>query len=59
MPSRDGGISYSLHGATYRGEFAVGGSLKYRVNQSAAFDIGVSHAGGKDTAVRAGVSGEF
>lgn len=59
MPSRDGGISYSVHGASYRGEFAVGGSLKYRISGGGAFDIGVSHAGGKDTAVRAGVSGEF
>ena len=48
-----------MHGASFRGEFAVGGSLKYRISRGAAFDVGVSHAGGKDTAVRAGVSGEF
>lgn len=59
MPSRDGGVSYSVHGASYRGEYAVGGSLKYRISGGAAFDLGVSHAGGKDTAIRAGVSGEF
>jgi hypothetical protein len=59
MPSRDGGISYSLHGATYRGQHAIGGSLKYRVSHSFAVDAGLSHAGHKDTAARIGVSGEF
>ena len=59
MPSHDGAISYSLHGAAYRGEYAVGGSLKYRISQSAALDFGVSHAGHNDSAVRAGISGEF
>jgi len=59
MPSRDGGISYSLHGATYRGEYALGGSLKYRVNPAFAVDVGLSHAGHKDTAARVGFSGEF
>jgi autotransporter adhesin len=59
MPSRDGGVSYSLHGATYRGQYAVGGSLKYRINRSVAIDAGASFAGNKDTAVRAGFSGEF
>lgn len=59
MPSRDGGISYSLHGAAYRGEYAVGGSLKYRVSPAFALDVGLSHAGHKDTAARVGISGEF
>jgi len=59
MPSRDGGISYSLHGAGYRGQYAIGGSMKYRINRSVAIDFGVSSAGHKDTAVRLGVSGEF
>jgi hypothetical protein len=59
MPSHDGGVSYSVHGAAYRGEYAMGGSLKYRISSSLALDAGVSHAGHKDTAVRAGVSGEF
>jgi len=59
MPSRDGGISYSLHGASYRGNMAMGASVKYRINRGAAIDFGVSSAGHKDTAVRLGVSGEF
>jgi autotransporter adhesin len=59
MPSRDGGISYSLHGASYRGNMAVGASVKYRINRAAAIDFGISSAGHKDTAVRLGVSGEF
>jgi autotransporter adhesin len=59
MPSRDRGISYSLHGAAYRGEYAIGGSFKYRINSAAALDVGLSHAGHKDTALRLGVSGEF
>jgi trimeric autotransporter adhesin len=59
MPARDGGMSYSLHGATYRGQYAVGGSLKYRVNPAIALDVGLSHAGHKDTAARVGISGEF
>jgi hypothetical protein len=59
MPSRDGGISYSLHGAGYRGQYAVGGSMKYRISRSAAVDFGFSSAGHKDSAVRLGVSGEF
>jgi autotransporter adhesin len=36
MPSVDGGISYSLHGSAYRGQYALGGSMKYRINRSAA-----------------------
>jgi hypothetical protein len=59
MPSRDGGIAYSLHGATYRGQYALGGSLKYRINRAVALDVGLSHAGHKDTAARVGISGEF
>ena len=59
MPSRDGGISYSLHGSAYRGQYALGGSMKYRINRSAAVDFGVSYAGHNDTAFRLGVSGEF
>ena len=59
MPSRDGGISYSLHGASYRGNMAMGASVKYRINRAAAIDFGISSAGHKDTAVRLGVSGEF
>jgi autotransporter adhesin len=59
MPSRDGGISYSLHGSGYRGQYALGASAKYRINRSAAVDFGVSYAGHSDTAYRVGVSGEF
>ena len=59
MPSVDGGISYSLHGGGYRGQYAMGASAKYRINRSAAVDVGVSFAGHGDTAFRVGLSGEF
>jgi autotransporter adhesin len=61
MPSEPGRISYTLNGAIYRGEQAIGGSMMYRLNTSKpmAFGAGISHAGGGSTAVRVGVAGEF
>ena len=61
MPSERGGVSYSLNGSAFRGERGVGGSMNYRLNTEApmALGVGVSHAAGKNTAVRVGVSGEF
>ena len=61
MPSEPGRVSYTLNGSAFRGELGVGGSMNYRLNTEApmAVGVGISHAGGKNTAVRVGVSGEF
>ena len=61
MPSIAGGISYAVNGATFRGEYAVGGSMMYRLNTEAAMavSIGVSFAGNKNNGLRVGVAGEF
>jgi autotransporter adhesin len=61
MPSAPGRISYAVNGATFRGEYAVGGSLMYRLPTAnpMAINVGLSHAGKKNTGVRVGVAGEF
>jgi trimeric autotransporter adhesin len=61
MPSAPGRVTYALNGAAFRGEYAVGGSLMYRLNTESqmAVGLGVSSAGNKNTAVRVGVAGEF
>lgn len=61
MPSGPGRVSYAVNGATFRGEYAVGGSLMYRLpgDTPVAVNVGFSHAGGKNNGVRVGVAGEF
>lgn len=61
MPSGPGRVSYDINVATYRGEQAVGGSFKYRLNLSdpAAISVGFSSSGKRNQAARIGVSGEF
>lgn len=61
MPSEPGRIAYAVNGATFRGEYAVGGSLTYRLNSRTpmAVNVGFSYAGNKNNGVRAGVAGEF
>jgi autotransporter adhesin len=61
MPSAAGGISYAVNGATFRGEYAVGGSLMYRLNTESpmAISIGASFAGNKNNGARVGIAGEF
>lgn len=61
MPSEPGKTSYTFNLATFRGEQAVGASIAHRFDTSAplAFTAGVSHAAGRNTAVRVGVAGEF
>ncbi len=61
MPSNPGGVSYAVNGATFRGEYAVGGSINYRLNteKPMALGVGVSYAGNKNNSVRVGVAGEF
>jgi len=61
MPSQPGGISYAFNGATFRGEYAVGGSVNFRLNTATPLAVGVgfSYAGNKNNGARVGVSGEF
>ena len=48
-------------GSTECSEYAVGGSMNYRLNTEAPIAVGVgfSYGGGKNNAVRVGVAGEF
>jgi len=61
MPSGPGRISYAVNGAAFRGEYAVGASLNYRLNTEApmAVSVGASFAGNKNNGFRLGVAGEF
>lgn len=61
MPSAPGRTAYVANIAHYRGETAFGASIAHRFNTDAPFALtaGVSHAGKKDTIVKAGVAGEF
>jgi hypothetical protein len=61
MPSGPGRISYAVNGATFRGEYAVGASLNYRLNTQAPMmvSVGASYAGNKNNGFRVGVAGEF
>ena len=61
MPSTPGGFGYAVNGATFRGEYAAGASLTYRLNTAAptAINVGVAVGGNKNNGARIGVSGEF
>jgi len=61
IPSEPGRFSYALNGAAYRGQYATGGSMMYRLNTKTPMAVGVgfSHGGGKNSAVRVGIAGEF
>jgi hypothetical protein len=61
IPSEPGRFSYAINGASYRGAYATGGSMMYRLNTRApmAVGFGFSRAGAKNSAVRFGIAGEF
>jgi autotransporter adhesin len=61
MPSAPGRLSYAVNGATFRGEYALGGSLMYRLPGDTPFAVnaGFSFGGHKNNGVRVGVAGEF
>ena len=61
IPSEPGRFSYALNGAAYRGQYATGGSMMYRLNTKnpMAVGVGFSQGGGKNRAVRIGIAGEF
>ena len=51
----------TFNGATFRGEYAVGGSLSDRLNTEnpTALSVGFGYGGNKNNSVRVGVAGEF
>jgi len=61
IPSAPGKFTYALNGAAYRGQYATGGSMMYRLNTKSPMAVGVgfSQAGSKESAVRVGIAGEF
>jgi autotransporter adhesin len=61
FPSAPGRTSYTANTAAYRGEVAFSAAIAHRLNAAAPFAItaGISHSGGRDTAARIGVAGEF
>ena len=56
-----GRISYAANGATFRGEYAFGASLTYRLPTDAvmAVSVGAAFAGNKNNGARIGIAGEF
>jgi hypothetical protein len=60
-PSAPGKVAYTVNGARFRGENAIGGSVSYRLNSSTPLAVGVgfSYAGNKNNGLRVGVAGEF
>lgn len=61
MPSQPGRTSYTSNVSTFRGEVGFSLSVAHRIRSENpfAFTAGVSHAGGRNTAARVGVAGEF
>ncbi|UHC15871.1 hypothetical protein LRS73_25850 [Methylobacterium currus] len=60
LPSAPGRLSYVLNGATFRGEYAVGGSVAYRLdtNRPVAVTLGVAGGAG-NVGARIGIMGEL
>jgi autotransporter adhesin len=59
FPSAAGRTSYASNVGSYRGEIAFSAGLMHRLEGDFGFAAGVSYAGGKHAAFRAGVAGEF
>ena len=59
FPSAPGKTSYASNVGYYRGEIGVSAGLMHRFDGDFAVTAGVSYAGGKNTAIKAGVAGEF
>ena len=59
FPSADGKTSYASNVAYYRGEVGFSAGLMHRFDGAFAVTAGASFGGGKNTAVKAGVAGEF
>lgn len=61
MPSEAGRTSYTTNVSTFRGQQGFGAAFAHRFSSAnpVALTFGVSHAGGKNTAARVGLAGEF
>lgn len=61
IPSEPGRVAYAVNGATFRGEYAIGGSISYRLPGSRPLSVnaGFSFAGNKNNGARVGLAGEF
>jgi hypothetical protein len=59
FPSADGKTSYASNVAYYRGEVGFSAGLTHRFADAFALTAGVSYGGGNNTAVKAGVAGQF
>jgi hypothetical protein len=61
LPSAPGRLTYIANGATFRGEFAAGGSIAYWLDiaHPLALTGGASIADGGNIGVRAGIMGEL
>lgn len=61
FPSGPGRTSYASNVAMFRGEVGVSAGLMHRIEGDTPFAItaGASYGGGSNTAVRAGIAGEF
>ncbi len=61
FPSEAGRTSYASNVALFRGEMGVSAGLMHRIASDTPFALtaGASYGGGRNTAVRAGIAGEF
>lgn len=61
FPSAPGKTGYAANGAVVRGQFAISATISHRLDVGSPFALtaGFSQAGGKNTAARVGVAGEF
>ncbi|WP_210489969.1 hypothetical protein [Microvirga antarctica] len=61
MPSAPGRTSWSMNGASFKGEYAFGGSLAHRFDTQMplAITAGYAYAGDNSHGVRVGLAGEF
>ena len=59
FPSAAGRTSYASNFALFRGEVGFSAGIAHRFESDFALTAGATYAGGKNTAVKAGVAGEF
>jgi autotransporter adhesin len=61
MPSAAGRTSWAMNTAAFRGEFAFGGGLAYRMDTHVpmALTAGYAYGGGNNHGARVGLAGEF
>jgi trimeric autotransporter adhesin len=59
FPSEAGRTSYASNVAVFRGEMALSAGIMHRFDRDFGISAGVSVAGDKHAAIRAGVAGEF